>query len=484
MAELRVQVAHPAPRRDAALDFIGESLGLTVRTVTGSDVAGPVHLILGSTPDQPGDSIVFGDEAGDPLWPELLDGTARLADLRGPIPFDLVGAIGALLGDDVHADRGAGSLDRHGRLPYSASLPARAGYGDRPIVNVYVAALSDALRERFGLIGEPLWPAGKQAVVGLSHDVDQPDRYALLRSAIRPWRLRRHPRSYLRGSLRLLGARLRDPDPANSWVWDKVSDSEAAHGFRSTFFVAATPFHHARGAEIDVAYDVRERRFRPIMRTLEGGGFEIGLHTGYRAFEQPSWLAEERTRLSGAADVEVDGSRHHFWHLGPDVAATLRSHEAAGFAHDSSLAFNDHVGFRRSVALPFRPWDPTLGRPLRTLQIPTFAMDGNVLSGAGPGAAAVAGDLAGAVDGAVSTVMTLVDGIRAVNGVGSIDWHIQASVPATPEYRHWGVAYQEILAALAARPDVWVTSHREIARWVEGRADRLGAVTSRLSGAA
>ena len=458
MAELRVQLARPEPRLLASSAFIGERLGLRIRIVDAGSVEKP-HLVVGDAQTALPSALVIPSGGGAVVWSELLDGRFDPATFAGAVvPFDAVGAIDRLLTDEVHAGLDPATMDEHGRLRFADSAPARAGLGDQPLVDRYVLALGALLERRFGLTGDPVWPAGKRAAIALSHDVDQPDRYAILRSAVRPWRFRRHPRSYALGAWRLARARLGDPDPHDSWVWKQVAESEARHGFRSTFFVAATPFHHARGADVDVAYDVREPRFRPVLRSLAAGGFEVGLHTGYRAHEHDEWLRDERDRLADAAAVEIDGLRHHFWHLGPDVAATLRAHERAGFAHDSSLAYNDHVGFRRSVAFPFRPWDEHLGRPLRTIQVPTAIMDGNLLYGSDD------------VDAAVAQVARVVDTIRAVGGVGSIDWHIQASVPRTPEYRHWGVAYQEILALLAGDPDLWVTSHREIARWSAGRA--------------
>jgi len=190
-------------------------------------------------------------------------------------------------------------------------------------------------------------------------------------------------------------------------------------------------------------------------------GFEIGLHASYRAHEDPARVVAEGARLADVAGRAVPGLRHHYWQLGPDESATLRAHEAAGFTYDSSLAFNDHVGFRRGVALPFRPFDAVLGRPLRTIQIPTFCMDGNLFPAPGD------------IDEAVATVDRLIDGIVATGGLGAIDWHIQTSYPRNPTFAAWGTAYQEILKRLAARPDVWVTGLEAIASWVARRSAGL-----------
>lgn len=461
--ELLVRVAAPNAHLEAVLAFMALAIGLPLRVLRRGEGGGPAHLALGEPDADDVGALVCPTRPGDRLWTDLLDGHLAPETLEGTLPFDIVSAVAALLDDTVSADLPPGSRDRHGRVTYPSSFAARAGYGAVPIVNRYVDALGRALRARHGLAGEPRWPDGKRGVIALSHDVDQPERYAMLQSVRRPWRLRRHPRSYARSAWRHVRARARDPQPQDSWVWREVAEAESRHGFRSSFFVASMPFHGSHGADQDVHYDVRRRPYRGILRELDAGGFDIGLHAGYRAWEHPEWMAGERRRLQDATGLAIEGNRHHYWNLGPNPAATLRSHEEAGFRHDASIAFNDHVGFRRSVAIPFWPWDEGLGRPLRTLQVPTAVMDGNLFYESRD------------VEAGVATVARTVDEITASGGVGSIDWHLQTSVPCTPEYWHWGEAYLAILEDLASRRDLWVTSHAEVERWWTARAARLTA---------
>jgi hypothetical protein len=160
----------------------------------------------------------------------------------------------------------------------------------------------------------------------------------------------------------------------------------------------------------------------------------------------------------------ISGNRHHYWHLGPDPAATLREHEAAGLAWDASLAFNEDVGFRRATTLPFHPWDAALARPLRLLELPTACMDGNFFYRSQH------------VDAAVAAVAGLLDVIAAAGGALVLDWHLQASVPTNPEYRAWAEAYQAILDLVAARSDAWVTDLDRLADHWERRRASLAAL--------
>ena len=460
--ELRYSLAHPDPRSDAVLAFLFETIGVRAVRCDPPALWDGAHVVYGQAAPTRPNGISIPEHPDDLLCPEGI-AEPEAAALSGDVPFDIIAAIGSFLRDDVHHGANPAGLDEHGRLTYDASWQARAGLGDVPIVNTYVAYFERLIRLRLGLEGRPRWPEGRRAAIGLSHDVDQPDKYAMLQCLLRPWRLRSVPRSAIRWTADLARARLRDPAPRDWWLFHEIMGSEARRGFSSTFFFAPTPFHSAQGAPLDVTYDVSATEFQPVFRALRDSGFEVGLHAGYRAYERPAWLVAEVRRLSDAAGTEIRGNRHHYWHLGPDVEATLRSHEQAGLAYDSSLAFNDRLGFRRSVALPFRPFDTVLRRPLRTLQLPTFCMDGSLFCSSGD------------VDSAVAAVSDLVERIVDSGGIGAIDWHIQTSYPGNREFRAWGVAYQAILDMLAGRRDIWVTNLGTIERWVSMRTAALVA---------
>ncbi len=454
MAELLYHVEQPDPPSEAVLAFVLENLGIPAERGVPPALWERPHLVYGRPQAVRPNGVLIHRSPGDPFWTELLGGEVEPASVGGEIAFDVIGAIGAFLRDEVHRDLDPSAYDAHDRLKFAASAPARAGFGDIPVVDRYVEFVGRVLRDRLGVSGRARWPDGRSAAIGLSHDVDLPDRYALLQSAVRPWRLRGGPRTYLRRTIELTGRRARDRNPRDYWLFDQIMESEAERGYRSTFFFATVPFHARLGSPLDVAYDAGRHEFRSLFRSILDARFGIGLHASYRAHEEASRLAAERARLSALADRGIAGVRHHYWHMGRDVEATLRSHEAAGFAYDTSLAFNDHLGFRRSVALPFHPFDPPLGRPLQTVQLPTFCMDGNLFY------------FSSDVDAAVEAVGRMVDRICEVGGMGVIDWHIQTSFPANHEFRAWGTAYQEILSLLSGRSDLWVTSPDAIAEWV------------------
>ena len=473
IGELRYSIEEPSALDRYVVDFVAETLGLVPVEATGPAARPILYWGNGSegssteSPPGAGASAVGGIRVprreGDTIWADLLDGRLDQDAVAPEVPFDVLGAIGRLLTDRVHDGVSADGRDAHGRLRFAASFQARHGYGDVPIVNCYVDLLRGLVRRQLGLVGQPLWPPGKRAAIGLSHDVDRPCKWGLLRALSHgQWpRGGRRLAWFLGKSGKIAFDRLRAGGRDDFWLFEPIMAAEQERGFRSTFMFAPTPSFGRGGTRWDVDYDIGWSGFEPLFRAIAEDGFEVGLHAGYSACSDGRRFVDERRSLADRSGAAVTGLRHHFWHLGPDEGRTLRMHEEAGFAYDSSIAFNDELGFRRSVALPFRPWDPTLGRSLRTLQLPTFCMDGNLFHRRSePGLA-------------IGRVARFLDRIKTQGGLGVIDWHVRTSLPANREFRDWGRAYLGILDLLAADPGLWVTGLGEIDAWLEARRAAL-----------
>lgn len=387
----------------------------------------------------------------------------EITDRGAVLSYDLIESLAALLSDHINAGRPDSSLDEHQRLRFDASFRPDLQLTAAPLANACVRHLA-ALLERFANITPtPLWPEGKKCVIALSHDVDDPDKYAPLRAPLYAaahgpaWNAR-----HALSRLKLWTRSLRDPEPDNFWLFDRVMDAEAAYGFRSTFFFASRSRYDAGSSILDVPYDLSDPRFQSVFDRMRRDGFGIGLHASYRAFEAVERFTEEKDRLEALAGADVAGLRHHYWHLGPQPERTLEYHETAGFEYDSSLGFNDRMGFRRHIALPWFPWSEQAGRGLDVMQLPTFCMDGNLFYRPIE------------IDAALNQIADAVAIIKACGGIGSVDWHVRTSFPGNPEFRNWGEAYVRLLEMLAFDREIWVTSLEEVNQWMRGNRARGG----------
>jgi hypothetical protein len=373
-----------------------------------------------------------------------------------PFPFDLVAALRFWLTDQGNADLPPDAYDEHDRLRPECSAQEMRGVREVPIANAYLLLFRHWLGSRLGAV---VTPHRRGCTVVLSHDVDSAvdpiDPRNGLGAAARGVRdgvsLGRAARGAAATIARAALAWTTDPRGRHA-LFDALADAEESRGLRSTFFFAATSRFAPGGSRRDVAYDVGRPPVRDACRRLAERGVEIGLHTGYEARADARRIAAEAARLAEVAGVPVVGSRHHYWHLSRPMWGSLEAHGAAGLLFDSSVSFEDAPGYRLGVALPFRPWSPELGRPVRTLQVPALLMDSMLLLR--PGMTAEA---------AVAEAARLLDVLKDHEGVAAIDWHEYTSLPASRSYREWGETYLGLLDLIAGDGDIRVASFAELA---------------------
>ena len=433
----------PDPLASYVLAFALEALRLPAREVTAPGAA----------------ALYYGARAprsGDAVWIRRAQGLPTPAELNGPEDAraeDPVRAIGALLTDQVNAGAAGRDFDRHGRLRGSASFQAAAQALERPLVNAYLARIGEALHGRLKQLPPPRWPEGRRCAIALSHDVDNPDKYAILQRRLpRGGSLREQLEALIRWGYYAVKRVVRY-SPDDYWLFDEVLDEEMRHGFSSAFYFAARHYGEPGSSPHDVPYDIRDAKFQPVFKRIAREGFEVGLHASYNAHRDCGLLREEKARLESTAETAIEGVRHHYFQLGPDPEATFLQHERVGFAYDSSIAWSDCTGFRRSIALPFRPWHSGEQRAIQCYQLPVMAMDANLIrEGAGP-------------DGAVALAWRYVETLKRCGGAGALDWHLRCSYPKSREFGTWGEAYCRLLARLAADDDVWVTTPSSLISW-------------------
>jgi hypothetical protein len=371
--------------------------------------------------------VLFGEPgASGPVWRRTETGLATGVDLLGTIFFCL-----ARYEEVVHRIR-----DQHARFPAIASLAAREGFLDRPVVDEYVDVLWTAM--------QALWPAlvrrSSSFRLRLTHDVDEPwsalrRRRAAIARALAGDLLKRR-------DVVLAGRRLRavadartgriDRDPLNTF--DLLMETSERHGLRSVFYFMAgtTP------AETDYRYGLSDTPFAGLLRRIHERGHEIGLHASYDSHGSAEMTVAQFDALRaacGAAGFEQPtwGVRQHYLRL--ENPATWRYQEAAGFEHDSTLGFADDVGFRAGTCREYPLFDLLAGRPLRLRERPLVVMDTTLFAYLGLDLAASA-----------SRARAVVDACRRHQGDAVVLYHNDALGPERLR-RH----YRELVADLATQ---------------------------------
>lgn len=438
--------------------FIFDTLGVVGEDATNDAAPRDVDVYYGNGTAPEECRIVIRENKNDLIWPDILHEKVSENDFDRLIPFDVIHAVGAFLTDEVNKNLPPHAYDNHGRLKYDHSYQAKNQFRNVPIVNVYVMFLRALLKRKLSVEGAPMWPDGKRYAIGLSHDVDIPEKYGMLKA---PWRSKNLGlRADVLNNLKRLkdGAmKAMDRDPDNFWLFEEIMNAEEQFGFQSTFFFATANQFGEWGSKYDVYYDVAAYNFEESFCRMVDRGFEVGLHASYNAHMNTDRFALEKERLEKYCGTKVKGLRHHFWHMGNQVESALIMHEQVGFEYDSSIAFNDQMGFRRNVAFPYNPWNQNGGRAIKTTQLPVFCMDGNLFY------------QPIAVEEAVKNIVGYIEIIKKFEGIGVIDWHVRTSYPANVEFQNWGMAYLELLDYLSGDSTVWVSSLDELDAWLRNR---------------
>jgi peptidoglycan/xylan/chitin deacetylase (PgdA/CDA1 family) len=175
----------------------------------------------------------------------------------------------------------------------------------------------------------------------LTHDVDRPYKrlYQALYYTVRD-RDDRHLREYLAG---------KNP----FWQFDAITSLEADLGVRSAFYFLNEPRLLASDPEtlLDSTtwleklgrYDVVDPAIAGVIRDLDAGGWEVGLHGSYHTARNRDRLRTEKERIESVLGHAIAGGRQH--HLRHANTETWRHYRALGLQYDASLGSTTDYGF-------------------------------------------------------------------------------------------------------------------------------------------
>ena len=198
-------------------------------------------------------------------------------------------------------------------------------------------------------------------------------------------------------------------------------------------------------------YDVGEHA-DPI-RGLKRQGREIGLH-GIDAWTDTQKGKEEIEVIRRITGEDRIGVRMHWLYFSDD---TPRHLEEAGASYDSTLGYNEAVGYRSGTTQVFR-----LSGTKSLYELPLHAQDTAML---------YPGRMGMPESGAIDLCGKLIGDFRALGGALTINWHDRSLAPE----RNWDAAYLELLRMLTGER-TWFATGGEAVRWFEKRRGcRFGA---------
>lgn len=304
-------------------------------------------------------------------------------------------------------------------------------------------------RER-AIVNHSFWPYGKKFAVCLTHDVDEVKKtYQYLTFSLR--HLKERNLKAFRNQIVSLFKKLGGKEPF--WTFEEIMKLERELGVKSTFFflnetAKVNLFDLKTWRHYGRRFDIRHEKIANLLKTLTSEGWEVGLHGSFFSFRDLDKLANELAILEEVMNGKVCGTRQH--NLNLNIPETWRYHEKLGLFYDTTLGFNNCVGFRWGTSFPFYPLDSELGRKLNLLEIPLVVEDIALFSYEKPW----------------QEFLKIAERVERYGGILTILWH--HSVFNDLEFPGWGDMYKKIVRYCLNR-DAWIATCCEVAKWWKKR---------------
>ena len=104
-------------------------------------------------------------------------------------------------------------------------------------------------------------------------------------------------------------------------------------------------------------------------------GWHIGLHGSFYSYNNFNLMKAEKNQLEYKLKSKITKNRQHW--LNYDEISTPKLHQKL-FEVDSTLGWNDSIGFRASIASKYRPFNHLENKPFQYYIIPQAVMDSNI----------------------------------------------------------------------------------------------------------
>ena len=256
--------------------------------------------------------------------------------------------------------------DEHGRFPGKMSLPYRAGFLHRPIVDEYRLLLRKWLQQ-YGL----RLPEVKKEIqhIWLTHDLDAPTLYRTWKGVIRSIRDKRGLISSIQGRY---GPVENDPYYTFPWIFEQnnlLREQTGKEICQAILFIRCG----GKCKQDKPHYSLHSKDISQLIKSVLSNDMRIGLHSSYQAGKSPSLIKKEKTILEENTGKSIRLDRHHF--LTSREPEDMTHLEAAGITDDFTMGYADVAGFRLGTSYPVRWINPVNRRLYSILLHPLTIMD-------------------------------------------------------------------------------------------------------------
>ena len=356
--------------------------------------------------------------------------------------------------------------DLFGEIRTLLTLGQPSANANIPTLELHIALLRDFITGcGISLAEVPPVPDGYPFIACLTHDVDNPSirqhkwdhtafgflYRAVFGSLVNFFRGRVSVQSLLTNwaaALKLPFVHMGLAEDFWSGFDDRYLDLEK--GLHSTFFVI--PFKDCPGLSAHgsapkfraSSYEARD--IADAIGKIMAAGCEVGLH-GIDAWLDSSRGSEELEEIRRLVGVSAIGVRMHWLYYNQESPIAL---ENAGAAYDSTIGYNDTVGYRAGTTQVYKPLQAT-----QLLELPLHAMDTALFYPAYLGLSPRQ---------AMTVLGQLVDNAVQFGGCFTVNWHDRSLAPE----RLWDACYRDLVQELKSS-GAWFSTASEAVSWFQKR---------------
>jgi hypothetical protein len=221
-------------------------------------------------------------------------------------------------------------------------------------------------------------------------------------------------------------------------------------GLDSTFFVL--PFKNTPGRTVSgAAPRIRASKYGAAdiadrLQTFVSVGREIGLH-GIDAWIDDAKGQEEMAQITNITGGKNIGVRMHWLYFDENSPAAL---ERAGFSYDSTVGYNETIGYRSGTTQVYKPLQAHY-----LLELPLHVMDTALFS---PGCLNLS------FKEANKQVGVVIENAVQFGGAVTVNWHDRSIAPE----RLWGEFYARLIDRLKMK-GAWCASAGHTVAWFQKR---------------
>lgn len=295
----------------------------------------------------------------------FLYGTSKIEKIENTIicHADIIASTYFLISRYEEYINSTSNRDTHGRYFGKQSIPAKANFIHRPIVEEYGQLLRNLL-EQTDITLPPI--PQKLNHIYLTHDVDSITNYRRLRGLIGGLLRRENITTILKSLINI------NNDPAYTFPWILSQDNLLPQATKIYFIKAtrnATSFDRP-------SYNLTGKNFTRLKNEIltTSPNTIFGLHASYKSGDTPDIIPDEQRLLQYAIEnQQVTTSRHHYLRsLQPeDMESLIDAH----ITDDFTMGYADIVGFRLGTCRAIQFINPKTKRLTSLTLHPLTIMD-------------------------------------------------------------------------------------------------------------